>query len=85
MHLSKRKKPIWKDCVPCKSNCMTLGKKQNYGDYKKKKSMLTWDGGEKWCIIGTQDFYGSGTILHDIIMDMSLYNFAVNLKVIFKK
>ena len=51
----------------------------------KKKSMLTWDGGGKWCIIGTQDFYGSETILHDIIMDMSLYNFAVNLKVIFKK
>lgn len=35
MHLSKRKKPIWKDYIPYKSNCMTLGKKQKYGDYKK--------------------------------------------------
>lgn len=82
MHLSKRKKPIWKEYIPYKSNCTTLGKKQNYGDYKKKIN-VDLNGGGKWCISGTQDFYGSGT--HDIIVDMSLYNFALNLKVMFKK
>ena len=38
-----------------------------------KKSMLTWDGGGKWCISGTQDFYGSEAILHDIIVDTCHY------------
>lgn len=50
----------------------------------KKKIDVDLRWGREMTISGTQDFYGSGTILHDIIVDMSLYNFAVNLKVIFK-
>ena len=48
MHVTKRKKPTWKDYILYDSNYMTFWKGQNYGDSKKICGCQELKGREGW-------------------------------------
>ena len=66
MHITKWKKPIWRDCILYDSNCCLLWKSQNYGQSKKINCCQGLGGGvNRW---NTKNFYGNRTTLYDNLM-----------------